>query len=697
MTHVCHFRQALALDERRVRFWPEYADRLAYRPLAPGEGLRADVKEVWFAGSHSDVGGYKSNEKLSQFSPALRWMTYEAVAHGLQMTPFGGEWNDNKPQTNSLKGLWHIPELLPVLHPDHLSDESSQRFHRTRKLHFAAPRRIFEGQRIHESVLAAMLNRTWNYQPTACFHDGENRWADALESHEFVNTWLERDPITSAQRFVEQIRTGMREGRDDPTSIITTLEGYTSSPMRLRSLAEVKDVVSALTNHLLFPELERPGDGNSTGPRKEMYCILFSILISIPPMENDKISISRLRDLVSRLHLPYGPDLNIRQPSRDIILRHGDGRLSTKPHQCHSSQVLFIAVSENDQCIFSASSTEMSILCLKNLSHPAQIPFRSEEPIKSVAISADGQYLALGSSIAGVETRRLNLLDHATGHRELLAVSRARRVAFSPDGLKIAAALDDSTIKIYNRISADDPAIRILIGHRDWIRFLAFSPNGYYLVSGSDDCTIRVWDVSADNLGQQTVAVKVINSGQGVVRTVAVHLEYQTGPNEETEGDRTIQPTSNTVLGNHQLNPDASIQGPHIADINTFEDTTSVFPRVARTYTPALTIISGSDDGSICIHREGPEGFMKTEKLEERHSTWIRCVAISQSGDMIASASDDCTIRCWEVKAEKGTKTVAKYHTKSAVCSLAFSKDGKKLVTGNYLGEIQVWDADVLL
>ncbi|KDQ24153.1 hypothetical protein PLEOSDRAFT_9908, partial [Pleurotus ostreatus PC15] len=158
-------------------------------------------------------------------------------------------------------------------------------------------------------------------------------------------------------------------------------------------------------------------------------------------------------------------------------------------------------------------------------------------------------------------------------------------VAFSPDGLKIAAALDDSTIKIYNRISADDPAIRILIGHRDWIRSLAFSPNGYYLVSGSDDCTIRVWDVSADNLGQQT-----------------------------------------------------------------------------------------------------------TEKLEERHSTWIRCVAISQSGDMIASASDDCTIRCWEVKAEKGTKTVAKYHTKSAVCSLAFSKDGKKLVTGNYLGEIQVWD-----
>ncbi|KAL4257828.1 T6SS Phospholipase effector Tle1-like catalytic domain-containing protein [Pleurotus pulmonarius] len=52
MSHVCHFRHALALDERRVRFWPEYASTSAVSESHPEYG---DVKEVWFAGSHSDM------------------------------------------------------------------------------------------------------------------------------------------------------------------------------------------------------------------------------------------------------------------------------------------------------------------------------------------------------------------------------------------------------------------------------------------------------------------------------------------------------------------------------------------------------------------------------------------------------------------------------------------------------------------
>lgn len=58
MKHVCVFRHALALDEIRVKFLPEYAnggigpiDRAAKAStIVPG-----DVKEVWFAGSHSDM------------------------------------------------------------------------------------------------------------------------------------------------------------------------------------------------------------------------------------------------------------------------------------------------------------------------------------------------------------------------------------------------------------------------------------------------------------------------------------------------------------------------------------------------------------------------------------------------------------------------------------------------------------------
>lgn len=45
--HVSHFRHALALDERRVKFLPEH--------VKTPEELSDRVKEVWFAGTHSDM------------------------------------------------------------------------------------------------------------------------------------------------------------------------------------------------------------------------------------------------------------------------------------------------------------------------------------------------------------------------------------------------------------------------------------------------------------------------------------------------------------------------------------------------------------------------------------------------------------------------------------------------------------------
>ena len=77
MDHVCYFRHALALDERRVKFLPEYAYGGTSQPktvaqdtknAAPGpipkepKNLSSDgpderpqTLEVWFAGTHSDM------------------------------------------------------------------------------------------------------------------------------------------------------------------------------------------------------------------------------------------------------------------------------------------------------------------------------------------------------------------------------------------------------------------------------------------------------------------------------------------------------------------------------------------------------------------------------------------------------------------------------------------------------------------
>ena len=82
MKHVCHFRHALALDEKRVKFLPEYAyggtslppttaeekdntisnveNELGAQYTAVNGGNESarklpHTKEVWFAGTHSDM------------------------------------------------------------------------------------------------------------------------------------------------------------------------------------------------------------------------------------------------------------------------------------------------------------------------------------------------------------------------------------------------------------------------------------------------------------------------------------------------------------------------------------------------------------------------------------------------------------------------------------------------------------------
>lgn len=66
MKHVKFFRHALALDERRVKFLPEYAyegsslpDDYLQDDNEYGNRLQSEppphTKEVWFAGTHSDM------------------------------------------------------------------------------------------------------------------------------------------------------------------------------------------------------------------------------------------------------------------------------------------------------------------------------------------------------------------------------------------------------------------------------------------------------------------------------------------------------------------------------------------------------------------------------------------------------------------------------------------------------------------
>lgn len=74
---VEHARQALAIDDERLTFHPQIWDE----KIMPHQTM----KQVWFCGMHTDVGGGYKQTELSDI--ALLWLIDEAERHGLRIYP----------------------------------------------------------------------------------------------------------------------------------------------------------------------------------------------------------------------------------------------------------------------------------------------------------------------------------------------------------------------------------------------------------------------------------------------------------------------------------------------------------------------------------------------------------------------------------------------------------------------------------
>ncbi|MBI4867265.1 MAG: serine/threonine protein kinase [Candidatus Wallbacteria bacterium] len=313
------------------------------------------------------------------------------------------------------------------------------------------------------------------------------------------------------------------------------------------------------------------------------------------------------------------------------------------------------------------------------------------------------------SIVAGrADAGRLLWTVRSPGRRPQLAV------AFSPDGRAVAFAGHDGVIRVRDIETQSETAA--LSGHAGWVGALGYARAGELLVSGGEDGTLRVWDARSGAaraaVRAHTAPVLALAIDRAGARVMTAGADQTMACWELAEGTSS-QPgllwrQQQPVAGLGAL--DIDLAGSRVVAASgqqsvPLRDVTSGELKIAvvDTASPAR-IARFSPDGTVlalggCPDEDGRHVLLwDLEKWQAAavlagHQGPVTAMAFGPGGGLLATASDDMTIRVWTL-GNRQEALVLEGHA-DAVHDLAFSPDGQTLVSAGRDGTMRLWDVRV--
>ncbi len=279
--------------------------------------------------------------------------------------------------------------------------------------------------------------------------------------------------------------------------------------------------------------------------------------------------------------------------------------------------------------------------------------------VMALAYSPDGRTLVSGSYDKTIKVRRLRLRSDIVtleGHDDRISYA-----AYAPSGERIATAGLDKTVRIWDASTGDE--LEVLRGHSDIVYSVAFSPDEKRLVSTSADKTVRVWSLGGEHASRQ------LEGHEDVVACVAISPDGETAV---TGGE------DSTVLGwdletGRQLfaidaheaaiwavaySPDGKkiATGSYDKTIRLWDAQTQEQLRLIES-ADWVSGVAFSPDGRT-LYSSGKDAVatawdVETKKMLRRfegHSQWVNYPKVSFDGKLLATSSDDRTVRLWSTR-----------------------------------------------